>query len=137
MPFAGINYIAVVFAAAATFGFGFVYYMALGKYWMTAAGRTKAEIEGSKSPLPFIIAAIAQLVIAFMLAGVMGHLGHNAVNVTHGLITGLFLWVGFVITTMAVNHAFQGAKPMLTVIDGGHWLGVLLLQGLMLGWIGV
>jgi hypothetical protein len=104
---------------------------------MTAAGRTKAEIEGSKSPLPFIIAAIAQLVIAFMLAGVMGHLGHNAVNVTHGLITGLFLWVGFVITTMAVNHAFQGAKPMLTVIDGGHWLGVLLLQGLMLGWIGV
>jgi hypothetical protein len=53
------------------------------------------------------------------------------------MITGLFLWVGFVITTMAVNHAFQGAKPMLTLIDGGHWLGVLLLQGLMLGWIGV
>jgi hypothetical protein len=137
MPFAGINYIAVVFAAAASFGFGFLYYMSLGKYWMAAAGKTKAEIEGNKSPLPFIVAAVAQLVIAFMLAGVLGHLGHDSVDVRHGLITGLFLWVGFVITTMAVNHAFQGAKPMLTLIDGGHWLGVLLLQGLMLGWIGV
>ena len=135
MPFAGINYVAVVFAAAASFGFGFFYYMSLGKLWMAAAGRTKADIEGNKSPLPFIIAAVAQLVIAFMLAGAMGHLGEYSVR--NGVVSGLFLWVGFVITTMAVNHAFQGAKPMLTLIDGGHWLGVLLLQGLMLGWIGV
>jgi hypothetical protein len=33
--------------------------------------------------------------------------------------------------------AFQGAKGALTVIDGGHWLGVLLIQGAILGWWGV
>ena len=38
---------------------------------------------------------------------------------------------------MAVNHAFQGAKRSLTLIDGGHWLGVLLIQGAILGWWGV
>ena len=47
------------------------------------------------------------------------------------------MWLGFVITTMAVNNAFRGAKPALTLIDGGHWLGVLLLQGAVIGWLGV
>jgi hypothetical protein len=40
-------------------------------------------------------------------------------------------------TSMAVNHAFQGAKRTLTLLDGGHWLGVLLIQGALLGWWGV
>jgi hypothetical protein len=137
MQFAGINYIAVIFAAAASFGFGFAYYTMLGKPWMDALGKTKEQIESNKSPLPFIIAAAAELVIGYMLAGVMGHLGGGAINVPTGLITALFLWVGFIATTMAVNHAFQGVKPKLTLIDGGHWLGVLLLQGLILGWIGL
>jgi hypothetical protein len=42
-----------------------------------------------------------------------------------------------VITTLAVNHAFQGSKRALTLIDGGHWLGVLLLQGAVIGLMGV
>ena len=42
-----------------------------------------------------------------------------------GVISGFFVWLGFVITTMGVNHAFGGAKPMLTLIDGGYWLAVL------------
>jgi sorbitol-specific phosphotransferase system component IIC len=111
--------------------------MTLGAHWMKALGKTKDEIQGNKSPLPFVIAAAAQLVIAYMLAGVMGHLGAGTVTVWHGVVTGLFLWFGFVVTTMAVNYAFQGARPMLTLIDGGHWLGVLVLQGLIIGWIGV
>lgn len=137
MPFAGINYAAVVFAACAGFGFGFAYYTTLGKQWMAAAGKTRAEVEANKSPLPFIIAAMAQLVIAFMLAGVLGHLGPDAMNVRYGMITGFFLWIGFVVTTMAVNYAFQGASAKLALIDAGHWLGVFLLQGLMIGWIGL
>jgi hypothetical protein len=35
-------------------------------------------------------------------------------------------------TSLIVNHAFQGAKRMLTLIDGGHWLGVLLIQSAVL-----
>jgi len=27
-------------------------------------------------------------------------------------------------------------KPALTLLDGGHWLGVLLLQGAVIGWLG-
>ena len=37
---------------------------------------------------------------------------------------------------MASNYAFQGRKPMLTVIDGGYWLAVLLVIGAILGAFG-
>jgi hypothetical protein len=59
------------------------------------------------------------------------------VTTANGLIAGFCLWLGFVATSVTVINAWQGAKPMLTVIDAGHWLGVLLLQGLIVGAIGV
>ena len=67
----------------------------------------------------------------------MGHLGAAEITVTGGLISGFFIWLGFVVTVIAVNYAWQKADPKLTLIDGGHWLGVLLLQGLIIGAMGV
>jgi hypothetical protein len=49
------------------------------------------------------------------------------------LISGAFIWFGFMLTTMAVNNAFTGRKVMLTAIDAGHWLGVMLIIGAILG----
>jgi len=139
MAFAGMNYLAVVVAAVAGFAFGSLWYMAFGKAWMAALGKTEAEIkgQGKKMPVvPMIVAMVAQLVMAYMLAGVLGHLGDGQVTPLNGLIGGALVWLGFVATTLAVNHAFQGAKRALTAIDGGHWLGVLLVQGLVVGLFG-
>ena len=58
-------------------------------------------------PSVFIVAALAQLVMAWVLSGVIGHLGTDQVTVTNGLISAGFIWVGFVATTLAVNHGFQ------------------------------
>lgn len=138
MTFSGINYVAVVIATLAGFGLGAVWYMILGGAWLKALDKTKEELaedEGPAKALPFVIAIVAQFIMALMLAGVIGHLGEVTVN--NGVITGLFVWVGFVITTMGVNHAFGGAKPMLTLIDGGHWLAVLLIMGAVIGAFGV
>ena len=44
---------------------------------------------------------------------------------------------GFILTTQLVNNAFGGAKYMLTVINAGHWLAVILVMGLVIGWMGV
>ena len=138
MTFSGINYAAVVIATLAGFGLGAVWYMVLGGAWMRALGKTEAEIkdaQGAAKALPFVIALIALFVMALMLAGLMGHLGDTTMK--GGVISGFFVWVGFVITTMGVNHAFSGAKPMLTLIDGGHWLAVLLVMGAVIGAFGV
>ena len=91
--------------------------------------------EGFAAKVPYIVAAICQLVIAFMLAGVIGHLGRF--DIPGALLTAFFLWLGFVAATMAVNHRFQNFGWDLTLIDAGHWLGVLLIQAAIIGAFGV
>lgn len=140
MAFAGLNITAVLVAAAAGFLFGGIWYGALSKQWLDAAGLDTATIEakgGRANPTPFLIAIASQLVMAWALAGVIGHLGPGQVTLRNGVISGLFIWFGFVLTTLATNHAFQMQKTKLTLIDSGHWLGVLLIQGAIIGWMGV
>jgi hypothetical protein len=139
MAFAGINYLAVLVAAVAGFAFGAAYYMTLSKPWLAAIGKTKEEpaAQGKGSPMPFIVSIIALAIMAWTLAGIMGHLGAGQVTLKNGIISALFVWLGFVITTQSVNYAFGQRKPMLTVIDGIHWLGVLVIQGAIIGAMGV
>ncbi len=136
MSFGGLNLFAVILAAVASFAFGGVWYNALAKPWMAATGRTAGEIQAGNTYAPFIVAFVAQLVMAWILAGLVGHLGAGQVTLRNGLISALFVWTGFVIAPLVVNHTFQGAPRALTAIDGGHWLGVLLVQGAIIGAIG-
>jgi hypothetical protein len=133
MTFAGMNYLAILIAAVAAFAWGAIYYMTLSKQWLAAVGR----VEPNKSPVPFVISFVALVVMSWVLAGTLGHLGPGQVTVKNGVISGLFLWLGFVITTLSVNYAFGQRRPMLTVIDGIHWLGVLVVQGAVIGAMGV
>jgi hypothetical protein len=133
MTFAGLNYLAVLIAAVAAFAWGAAYYMTLSKPWLAAVGR----VEPNRSPTPFILSFVALLVMGWVLAGTLGHLGAGQVTVRNGVISGLFLWLGFVVTTVFVNNAYPGRKYVLSVIDSIHWLGVLVIQGAVIGALGV
>lgn len=139
MAFAGINYLAIVLAAAASFLFGGVWYGALSKPWLAAVGKTEDGLKAEGSSLPGLLALtfVAQVVMAWTLAGILGHLGAGQVTVRTGLITAALCWLGFVATTLVVNHGYQGHVRALTLIDGGHWLGVMLIHGAIIGWFGV
>jgi hypothetical protein len=54
-------------------------------------------------------------------------------TVRNGVISGAFIWFAFILMPIAVNYAFSGRKVMLTVIDAGHWLGVMVILGAILG----
>ena len=73
--------------------------------------------------------------MAWVLAGMVGHMG--SVTIRSAVISALFAWLGFVVTTMLVNTAFTGCRYMLLAIDAGHWLAVLVLMGVVIGWMGV
>src|SRR5215813_9129488 len=127
MTFAGINYLAVVAAAVAAWLAGAVWYGVLAKPWVAAQGITMEEFQARRAALggsamayaPFIIAFVAELVMAWMLAGILGHLG--VVTVWYGVLSAAFVWFGFVLTTMAVNYAFGSRGLKLYAIDAGHW----------------
>jgi hypothetical protein len=139
MQLVGMNVYAIVLAAIVAFMFGWLWYGVLfSDAWLEACGKSREEVKGdTPSPTPFIISFIGLVVMACVLAGVLRHLGADQITLRGGIVTGVFMWLGFVITTMVVNNAFRGAKPSLTLIDGGHWLGVLILQGAVIGWFGI
>ena len=114
--------------------------MALSRPWLQAQDKTKEELMGSlrqaTPPAPFIISFLAELVMALVLAVFVAGLG--PVTVVSGVATAFLAWIGFVATSMVVNHRFGGGgpHPMLTVIDSGHWLAVLVAQGAVIGLFG-
>ena len=139
MSFAGINFLAVLIAAVVAWLVSAGWYMSLGKIYQAAQGKTpeecKAEMKKPGAFLPFIYAFIGNLVIAWMLAGVLGHLGPATLK--NGVITGAFLWFGFILTTMVVNFCFSGRDKRLLLIDLGNWLIVMVVMGAVIGAIGV
>lgn len=131
-----VSYTMILLATVASFLFGAIWYGGLSRRWLEALGKSDAELKASAGfAVPMVVTFVAQLVMAWVLAGILAHLlkGGVAVSLRNGMLTAGILWLGFVATTLASNHSFQGARRMLTVIDAGHWLGVLLIQGAIIG----
>ena len=137
MTFAGISYLAVLVAAVAGFIVGMVWYGILGKRWMVALGKGKAELmPDGKPPIATMATSfVCELVMAWVLAGLIGHLA--TATVRGGIITAFLVWLGFVATTQLINHRYGRFPLSLTIIDAGHWLAVLLAMGAVIGLIGV
>ena len=141
MGFSHANLISILIAAVAAWIFGGAYYTALGKPWMAAQGNTleqcKAEQDGKSGfakGAPFVIVFVSEIIIAWVLYGILLHL--NVFTLRAGIISALFCWFGFVLTTIATNNAFQGRRVMLTVIDSVGWLGAFVIIGAIVGWWG-
>jgi len=141
MRFTNVNIYGIAAAAAIAWTFGAIYYGVLGKAWIAALGETPETLKAKNAGksqiamiLPFIVSFIAEMVMAYALFGLMVHIGPFTPR--SGVISGMLCWLGFVLTTVTVNNAYPGRKIALTVIDAGHWLGVLAIMGAMLGWFG-
>jgi hypothetical protein len=141
MAFAGIDHLAVLVAAVIAWLASAAWYMSLGKVYTTALGKTPEQMAAErKKPgafLPFVYAFVANIVIAWMLAGALGHLGPGQVTLKNGVISAAFLWFGFILTTMTVNYSFSGRDKRLLLIDVGNWLIVMLVIGAVIGAFGV
>jgi hypothetical protein len=132
--FVGVNYLAIVIAAIIAWISGAVWYIAFGKTWIAALGMTPEKMEATNTfgfYLPFILLFLADLIIGWALATLLSHLGTHTVQ-SGPVIAGL-CWLGFVLSTMLVNNSFAKRDRRLIIIDGGHWLLVLLLMGTVIG----
>ena len=134
-----INWVGVLVAWIAGWLVHGIWYMALSGPWTAALGWSSADMHGpdGRRRMPtrsMLISLVAELIMALMLAGIIGHMG--ATTPVTGVISGALVWLGFVVTVISVNNAFQRRSLTLTVIDAGGWLAVLLVQGALLGLFG-
>lgn len=130
MQFGQVDWIALIAAFVAGYAFSAVYYITLAKPWMAAIGKTEAEVRAGAGPLPYVVAVAGHLIIAYVLMHLM--LSLNMMSLGGGVVLAITLWIGFVMTTMTINHRFQGASGPHTLIDGAHWLAVLVIQGIVI-----
>jgi hypothetical protein len=139
MAFTGMSYVAILVAGVAGWIIGALYYSLLSKLWVAAQDKTMEEFKAQQAALrgtsalwaPFVISFIADIIMAWVLAGLLAHIG--ALSLRGGIISGAFVWFGFVVTTITTNYAFGGRRYLLSAIDSGHWLAVLIAMGAILG----
>lgn len=123
--------LSILVAAAAGFGAGAAWYMLFAGPWMKAVGRTREEIEANRSPLPFVIGAVAALLTAIMLRHILVSAG--VTGAVEALVAGLGTGAMLAAPWIVLNHAFGGRPQALWWIDGGHVVAAHGLMGLMLG----
>jgi len=133
MNFLAVNWLAVVLATVASFAFGAAWYMGLSKQWLNALGKTREQLGVGYTP--FVWSVVVELIMAYVLALIIPLL-MGGMSIGAAIQVAVLMWAGFVITTLIMNHRYEGMKWSLTVIDGLHILGVLVIQGVVLGIFG-
>jgi hypothetical protein len=110
-----MEFLNVIAAAVAAFAFGAVWYIAMSKPWMAAAGITE-EQQRSGGPMPFVVGLVAMVVVAGMMRHMLGTSGVTTVG--GGAIAGFGIGAFLITPWVAMNYAFGMRKPALTLIDG-------------------
>jgi len=123
--------IAILAAAVAAWLFGAVWYNVLGGPYRAALGFAPGEVKDRTVPwFPMLVCFLVELALAWVLFTLMSPLG--ARTWFDGLMTGLLLGAVFTALPGTVNNLFQGHKPMLSLINGVHWMAVSAIEGAIL-----
>ena len=141
-----VNYIAVLLAAVVQMALGFAWYGPLfGKPWSKMKGfafdkMSKEEKSAmQKKMMPYYgVTFVLALITAYVLVHVM-FLSQNFFNysqVVTGLMSALWMWLGFMLPVQASATIFSDNKNWkLLSIDTGYQLASLLAMGLVLGYL--
>ncbi len=133
MPEVDINIWAVLVAAVVSMVVGSFWYSKslFGKEWANLVGRKLEAMSGGGTG--YAVAGAGALLQAYILAHFVQYTG--ATTFWDGIITGFWLWLGFVAVVVAVNMVFEGRSWALWKINAGYFLVVLLINGgLLAAW---
>lgn len=111
----------VLVAALAAWLFGAAWYIPLYPRWMAAAGVKAGPDggpEGGASPVPFLVAGLAMLMVSGMMSYVFSLSGLT--SVLQGGATGLLLGLFMVAPWIMMDNVYAKRPFALTLIDGGY-----------------
>jgi hypothetical protein len=129
----GINHLAVWVAGSVQFLLGAGWYTLLGPAWMAGIGKTEAQLmaEHGHSPMPYIIALGAALVVAYAIAWFLPRLG--ALSGGGGARTGATLALALIGSTLATNYGFEARSLSLWLINTGYMVIGMAVMGAIIG----
>ena len=126
-----VSWLAVVLATVIAWAFGAAWYMAFAKQWVASIGKKMEDIDRSDYT-PYLWSVLCIAIMAYAVAVLTPAL-MGTVTAASGALVGALMWLGFVMPSMLLNHRYQGAPWARTLIDGGYLLGVLVLEGVVIG----
>lgn len=124
-----MGFISVLLAAAAAWVFGAIWYMALAKPWMEAAGLSKDQID-NKNPGPFIVSFLCAVLVAGMTRHILASGGMPGLG--GGMMVGLGLGLFVASPWIATNYMFAQRSRTLILIDAGYATGGCTIIGAVL-----
>ena len=131
-----INWLAVIAATLVGFAIGFVWYGPLfGKKWMALVGMTEEDAQNGNMPKIFGVTFVLQFIMAFCLAMFFYGDPSSADMITagSGAFYGFLTGFGWVATAIGVNALYEQKPWSYMFINGGFWIVVFTLMGLIIG----
>jgi Protein of unknown function (DUF1761) len=125
-----INYLAVLVAAAAAFVASAVWYIALGKE-LAKVTAAFAEAQQQRQPWKLLVVLAEHLVIAAVLAYLIGRMG--PVGLPGAAAIGALLWLGLAATQWVGAMVWEKTPWQLAAIHAGDWLVKLILIAAIVG----
>lgn len=125
--------ISIIVATIAAFAFGAVYYMALSKPWMAAAGiavGSDGKPANSDSPTPYIVSFVCILLVAGMMRHSFALSGIDTIG--KGIQSGFGIGLFFITPWIFINTGYSDRPWKLAVIDGGYATAAATIIGAVL-----
>lgn len=134
-----INLLAVLLAAVAFMGVGFLWYtMLFSKLWMNLKGYTAESMKNAQSQmgmgyvLSTALALVTAYVLSYVVAVTIEPFGYAPV--VTGILAAFWLWLGLVMPVQATATLYSEKKRWaLFALDTGYQLVGLLAMGLIIG----
>jgi small-conductance mechanosensitive channel len=127
-------YLAILAAAVAAWVFGSVWYNVFANAWLAALGNDPAQIEAKRKVrqvpyVPMAVSFASEIALAALLSFLLSGLGLGglAAGALAGLVIGAFM-----VLCGLVNNIFAGRTLRLSLIDGVHWIGVAVIECVVL-----
>ena len=125
--------LSILVAAVASYAFGAVWYMALARPWMAAAG-IEADANGhpanAAGAMPYVTAFLCAVLVAGMMRHAFSLSGIDTAG--KGLMAGLGIGLFLAAPWLVTNYSFAGRPRALMLIDGGYATIGCTLMGLVL-----
>ena len=134
-----INGVAVLAAAAINMIVGAIWYSpyVFGKQWMKLTGVTPQSMKESGNK-GMLAALVRSLLTAFVLAHLI-FLSHSFFQNSYlqdSLMTGFWVYFGFIASTLLMHDTFEGRRKKLSLINASNEFVTIMVMAVVVGLFG-